>query len=205
MNYRRYPGYRVVRILVGDTLPRIALRELNDAARWPEIASVNDLRSPYIVGIGAPTSERTRRPGDTLKVPSTRAYWIGSGDEDNLYGRDLILTDRRLVAENGDFALVRGRANLHQALLHRLRTQPTELLRHPKYGCHVHLVLGEKLRPLSAALGQGFVVRALRAEPRVREVVRADVSPDGDILRIASTVQPVAENDPLDLNLVYSR
>lgn len=205
MNYRRYPGYRMVRILVGDTLPRLALRELGSADRWPELADVNELRAPFIVGVGAPVTANTRRPGDTIKVPSTRAYWIGSGDEEDLYGRDVALVDRRLVAEGGDFGLARGRGNLHQALTHRVQTRPTELLRHPKYGCHVHVVLGEKVRGLSAALGQGFVVRALRAEPRIRTVLRADVEPEGDILRIMCTVQPVAENDPLDLNLVYPR
>jgi nucleoid-associated protein YgaU len=40
----------------GDSLWRIAKRELGDEHRWPEIAQANHLRAPYRLLIGQPVS-----------------------------------------------------------------------------------------------------------------------------------------------------
>lgn len=45
----------------GDALWKIAARELNDSGRWPEIAELNRLQSPYILHVGQSLRMPTRK------------------------------------------------------------------------------------------------------------------------------------------------
>lgn len=57
--YGRRPGSgRTYTVVPGDHLYGIALAQLGDAARWPEIAELNDITDPYII-----------QPGDVLQLP----------------------------------------------------------------------------------------------------------------------------------------
>lgn len=49
-------------VKAGDTLSWIAAKRLSDARRWPEIADLNDIRSPYLLHVG-----------QVLKLPKWRA------------------------------------------------------------------------------------------------------------------------------------
>lgn len=65
INYAKPEKVRQVRIRGRDTLERIALRELKDALRWPEIVILNNLKPPYIDPAGG---DGVKKPGDTLLV-----------------------------------------------------------------------------------------------------------------------------------------
>jgi hypothetical protein len=86
----------------GDTLIGIAGQALGNTSRWEEIASLNDLRSPYIDPRGG---QGVARIGDVLRLPTVGepiAVSIGRADEkiDTIaYGKDLRLDD-------GDLAVI---------------------------------------------------------------------------------------------------
>lgn len=201
---RAIGGIRTVRILVGDTIQRIAARELDDAGRWPELIWLNDLSPPYIV---ATQAEATAQPGtlyygQSLQVPAPRSAASAVVDPESVYGRDIELRRGMLKVANGDIGLLSGLPNLRQAIEHRLVTEPGELLYHPTYGCFVRASLGEKNTQTASLRARWFIDRALRDEPRLQSVSHMEVLVDGDAINLNVEVVPVAENTPTDLNLV---
>lgn len=192
-------------VQAGDTLRMIALRELGDAMRWPEIADLNELRPPYIIGsIDAADRQRaTLIWGDRILLPKGSATTEIVRYED-LYGADLDLTGGRLTAgTDGDWAIMSGGDNLLAALGRRMRTRTGDLLAHPKYGCDVAAILGFKLRPVSLLLGAGFVRRAAMADPRVERIESVTTAASGDAALFGVTVQPIGGDTPATLNLVF--
>lgn len=201
----RVYGWRETRILVGDTLSVIALRELGDAARWVDLASLNDLREPYLV---ATVQERVAQPrtlayGDKIRIPNTRRQEVAVTDWAALYGKDVGLWDRRLRVANGDIQVREGLDNLSQAIVHRIATDPGEILRHAWYGCHARVALGEKLNLVVRLLVQAFVVEALREEPRIANLVRADIESGPDWIGLSILANPIDGSTPVEANLVF--
>jgi len=62
-------GFRSVELRRGDTLQRVALRELGDAARWVDIALLNSLRPPYVVDDGADAGDGVAYAGMSILIP----------------------------------------------------------------------------------------------------------------------------------------
>lgn len=194
---------RSYRIMQGDTLRAIAQREYLDATRWVELASLNDLKPPHIIGSADPADRLTGTViwGDTIRImtPVTRFM---TPPADDLYGKDVGLSQGQLMAVAGDLALAEGVPNLVQALNHRIKTLTGELLYHPDYGCFVQLALGLKLEPIVSLMGAAWVQEALKQEPRLSAVEKVTARSEGDRLAIAATVMAVGNNTPIDLNLV---
>lgn len=190
----------------GEDLRAIATRELGDAARWAEIARLNNLRLPFIVRSWRPADRlpHTLIWGDPLLVP-----WPSNAALPptivSTHGSDLLLSHGHLqVTGEGDLALTRGADNLIQALSHRIKTLLGELAYHPRYGCNVTLALGLPTAPFSSLMAAAWVNEALKAEPRVFQIhyVKADVA--GDTIRVAAKITLVGDNSPTDLNLVLN-
>jgi phage baseplate assembly protein W len=201
---KQVPAFRTLRIHAGDTLQKIALREMGSAERWRDLIYLNNLSYPYIVAdaaaaLGAPG---TLYYGQQIRVPAATSAVGAVTDAEELFGKDVSLSGGVLAEDNGDFAVERGIANFHQAIQLRLDTDPGDLMYHPDYGCHVRSVIGEKHTPTWQGLANGFVQRALLSEPRVRRVLRAAVESAGDTIRVEATVIPIQENTAADLNLV---
>lgn len=187
-------GYRQVETRHGDTLERIALRELGDASRWYDLAHLNGLRPPYLTDDPAAASPRTPLTGTLLMVPASASVPSGVADPAStgatdpaaLFGRDIGLSQGWLTAEaTGDLAVTTGLANLDQALSHRLETDPGELLYHPDYGCRVRDLLGHGINPALGQLGAAFVDQALRADPRVARTEAARITFGAETLRVS--------------------
>jgi phage baseplate assembly protein W len=81
-------------------------------------------------------------------------------------------------------AMVDGRDNLVQALLLRLSVDRGELagLAHARYGSRIYDLIGQPMDSANQELLRRYVREALKAEPRVKEILWVRVS--------ASTVQP---------------
>lgn len=109
-------------------------------------------------------------------------------------------------ATTTDLATVAERENLAQALMLRLLTEQGALapLGHPQYGCRLVTLIGRLNTTATRNLARLYVIEALRAEPRVRQLTQLDVLPAPgapDTIRIELTVEPLHDNDPLALSL----
>ncbi len=102
---------------------------------------------------------------------------------------------------------VRDEANLVQALLMRLLVDRGELegLGHPPYGSRIQDLIGEPLDRANLQLLRRLVQEALRADPRVREVVRVVVIPrtgEPGVVDIQAAVQ-AGEHTEVTLELSF--
>lgn len=189
----------------GDSLRRIALRELGDALRWIELANINQLRPPYLVE-SLNSADRQRATlvwGDRIAIPLGKVTEAVSLADDVL-GRDAALLQGRLAATSaGDWAVMAGDANFRQALAHRLKTPTGDLPAHPAYGCDSLAILGLRNVRAMQMLLIGFVRRAIAMDPRAARVDQAQTAAQGDQLRLRVRVTPVDRNTPTDLNLVF--
>ncbi len=182
-------GYRFVEIQYGDTLQSIAARELQDATRWPELISFNDLRPPYIAAVA---SAGVLRYGDQILIPAPTPVISTTSDPERVFEADIALTKGKLIAVDGDFAVVAGRPNLHQALRHRVETERGELLFHPEYGSFVRRLIGAVNGPTSSLLAAQYAKSAVLMDPRVATVTQATAEVSGDTIRVSIELQPVA-------------
>lgn len=193
-------------VLPGDTLQRIALREMGAADRWPELIYLNNLRAPYIVATAAEAEVQpgTLWPGQRIRIPRNTDTATAVTPPEDLYGADVRLVHGELRTEDGDLLITEGIPNLNQAIRHRLHTEPEELLRHPRYGCKIWWVLGLPNTGAQRQFAELFVRQALRDEPRISVVQSVESQTvSGDELRITARVAPVQSNTPFDANLVF--
>ncbi len=114
------------------------------------------------------------------------------------------------VRRRRDLGVAAGIDNLTQALANRLKTRKGELapLGHPDYGSRHHELLGEPNVPRTRNLIKLYVLQALRDEPRVEAVLKADVRPEHnpprDTVRIELSVQLAGVPSPLNLVVPFS-
>jgi phage baseplate assembly protein W len=77
-------------------------------------------------------------------------------------------------------------------------------LGHPDYGCRLAELIGRLNNDATRNLAKLYVLLALGAEPRVKEVVSVDVTPDpGDRTRITIAIVLVPIDSQTALNLVF--
>ena len=63
-------GFRLVPTRRGDTLQDVAVRELGDAARWYDLAAINDLLPPFLTDDPQQAGPRVLLTGQDLKIPA---------------------------------------------------------------------------------------------------------------------------------------
>jgi hypothetical protein len=189
---RESPSYRVADTRRGDSLRRIALRELGHAGRWVELALLNGLRPPYLVDDEDGRADGVLVAGDGIRVPAASAVVDAGVNPDEVFGRDIKLEGGRLLAEGGDLVLEGGLDNYLQALRHRLQVTKRELGFHPEYGNFAPGLKGRKNGPAVASLAAFYVRSALLEDERTAEVPRCVASMVGDVLSVDADVVPVA-------------
>jgi hypothetical protein len=200
---RSWGGVREYVVLHGDTLRSIAINEVGDPAAWVDLASLNDLRAPYIspTGMG-----RTVRPGQSLLLPT-----LGDGGQTTTIERDIANLEREVLgttlkltdvggfevnAAGDDFVYVSGMdayiQNVERVLF---LTELGENTVYPRSGM---------LRPVGEKNGAGMpeavAVSARRAalqDPRTGRVVDVDLVEGGDSLSAVLTLQPRALGGPV--------
>lgn len=191
-------GYRRVQVEWGDTLQRLASRELGDASLWPTIASINKLVPPYLTGDRELASANVLLYGETIIIPGVNEEMSpGSTTAEDVFLRDVSLAGGTLHVSDGDFDIMAGRANLRQALTHRVQTETGELIFHTNYGCRVHELKGEKNTAVAGLLSAVFAREAVAEDPRVRSVTSADAEVDGDAIRVEVRAQTISGH-PVD-------
>jgi phage baseplate assembly protein W len=185
-------GYRQVTVLQTDTLQRIALRELGDAERWPDIAQFNDLHPPYISTDSSYASDaQVVAPGATILVP-TAASQVNATASTDVLGADLRLVNGELVIDGGDLAVVSGMDNLSQALKVRIGIDKEELVFHPEFGSWIRKLIGTGAGPTTAQLAALYVRSALIEDDRVQQVTSVTTVVNGDKFNVTAKVQIVS-------------
>ena len=192
------PNVRYVEVRHGDDLRRIALREMGDAAKWLDLVVLNELRPPYIA---AEPSVGVLAYGDQIMVPSASSYVEASANPDEVFSIDVRVNRGDLEAEDGDFALISGVANLTQALSHGVTVEKRELAFHPTYGCHVRSLLGRMNGASAGQLAAFYVKSALLEDERVQSVPSCTAQVVGDQIFVTANVLPVS-GKRVDLKLV---
>lgn len=190
---KKITGYRSVSTLVGDTLERVAMRELGDASQWYDLASLNNLVPPYLVDDPALLGPGLLLTGqDPLLVPSTAPPATGVAQAPSVFGTDCLLQKGQLQAgSGGDFATVSESANLTQALTMRLGTHPGDLVYHPSFGCRAYTLLGKGGTPVTDQLAAAFVAAAVSGDPRISRAENTVATTVGDVLACSSTAVAV--------------
>jgi phage baseplate assembly protein W len=124
---------------------------------------------------------------------------------DRSRGEDL---KTRVRPETGevDLLLASGVANLSQALLLRFLTPAGDLavLGHPDYGSRLYELLGERNTETTRNRAKLFVLLALKAEARVRQVLNVKVTQNrAEPTRMDIAVSLLAQDSDTPLNLVF--
>jgi len=187
-------GYRYAPTRRGDTLQRVAFRELGDASNWAQLAWFNNLLPPYITDDEALAGPRVLLSGQSIKIPSaTNESEPTVSTADNVLLTDCALTGGKLtVDESGDLTLVSGRDNLKQAINHRVRTDMGELIYHPGYGCKLQRRKGRKNNAVVVLLGRMDIQESLKQETRLKSINSITVTAEGDVLSVQANVTPIS-------------
>lgn len=116
-------------------------------------------------------------------------------------GRDLELRTRE-ETNQVDLELLQGVDNLKQALLLRFLTMRGELtvIGHPTYGSRLFDLIGEPNTETNRNRAKLYVLEALQAEPRVKEIISVEVSPVNKVqIRIEVALRALDSNNVLNL------
>lgn len=186
-------GFRFADTHFGDSLQKIALRELGDASRWPELISYNELVPPFITDDAAEAGPGVLLSGQPILVPSAAALTTGPTKQEDVFGTDVALDEAGgMVTDGVDFVMVRGNANLIQALGGRIRTPRGALMFHPVYGCDVRRFIGTVNGPTKGLLTAQLVRGTVQQDPRVTRAQSSRATVDGDKIVAEAVVETIA-------------
>ena len=214
-------------IRLGDTLQMIAFQKLGDTDDWYSLASLNDLKYPYIVNSNDDKMVNPLHlvsPGDTISLPTTtdsldniKDDTLTSYEKDSVYdttlGMDLKLTHQQgrnlneetafLTPTNSkeDVATISGMDNLRQSIEMRLLTRYGTYLNHPSYGTYLYDYLGKNVNKSSLQEITTEVLRTITTDTRVKKATITDASIDGGSLYIAVTIEALDFDEALTLFL----
>jgi phage baseplate assembly protein W len=170
---RQRPRVRRAETQVGDSLQRVAARELGDATRWPLLATLNNLVPPYITDDPGAVTDRVILSGTALLVPDSgrTAQAQPAPDPARTFGVDVSNRGGGMAADDdGDLRIVSGYANFTQALSNRLETNLRELLFHSSYGNGARDLIGRSGNSSNRFLAASLVKRAIVGDDRVERV-----------------------------------
>lgn len=178
------PPTRLVQTRRGDTLLRVASRELADPERWYELVFLNGLRPPYLTDDPAAVRDGVLLTGAPLRVPAPADLVTAAVDPAAVFGQDVQLTRGELTTSAGDLSVITGTANLAQAIRHVVATDLGDLLWHPRYGCGAHRLVGQRANPALLQFADALVQRAVNSDPRIDRVSESATAIADDVLRV---------------------
>lgn len=205
------PSVRDYIIPSNITLEEIALFELQDSARWVEIAELNNMLEPYIVQNKQEKVDGVFSPGDKILIPSGGSSF---GEipifRDSPLLDDLTQLERSMgidlkmnedgdleLTNTGDLAIVRGLDNALQAIVTKLKYSKGDLMEHPDIG--VGLKVGSKQADVGEV--RAAIVDSLTSDPRFEKITGLAILKEGNTLRINFSLKLRNVNQPIPLEL----
>lgn len=184
----------ITTLRVDETLIDVAARALGNFELWPQIATLNGLKPPYV---GAVASPGVAAFGTQLILPTpgTQISAIGTlpNYNTNFLGNDLYIgpINGSMPPWAGDFQIIGGYKNLAWALGRRIQTNLGSLMYHPAYGCRIPPEVGAVQSNVTIGHINAFGKSALQSDPRVASVISTTSS-----LGVNGAVQFVAQVQP---------
>ena len=210
--FQSLPATRQVIVNRGDTLERIAQRELNNSVRWVEIAELNNLKYPYVVEDFTNTQSNIVRPGDTILVPQAIVDGFSNAPKgaenpissnfselEKSFGIDIRLDKNFDLAlgANQDIQLVGSSDNMTQAILLKLFYEQGEVMSAPGLG--VGLIVGSKLGDLQDL--RRAIINSLNQDIRIERVTDLNIRRNGPEVNIAFNIFVKRVDIPIPVKL----
>lgn len=195
-------GWTTYTVRVGDTLGSIAIKQLGDYARFPEIAQINNIfLSDFSLGgfvgkqIKLPIEKKT-----VFNKEGNLVYWRNIPKEstqqslqEEVIGRDLYLGPNRdmQVDNSGDLKCTLPREGFQQNIEDSVTMPQGTLPLYPEWGNPIEV--GNVNLSISQAMIKSRLEAVIAADPRVRGVV-TDITKTkqiGDRIYFESQVEPL--------------
>lgn len=184
-------GYRFVDTRFGDTLQKIAARELNDAARWGDLIAFNNLVPPYLTDDPDEVGPGVLLTGSQILIPAGAPVISTTTDPNLVFDIDIQLLKGLLQVTDGDLSVVAGRDNFRQAMKNRIDSQRGDLIFHMEYGSLCRSVIGAVNGPTSGLIVAEYAKASLLADDRVSDVDQSVATITGDRIELDIEVIPV--------------
>lgn len=203
---------RQVKYEAGQTLERIAQRELGDSTRWGEIVEVNGLKAPYVTDDLSSTDDAVLRPGDPMLIPTPSRNGFsqvpsakdikttrGLSELEKSLGTDLKLTpDFDLSLSNSnDLEVVSGASNLAQAVILKLSYEKGEVMRYPEMGAN--LTPGRKFPPVEAI--KDGLTNTLLQDTRIERIENLSIVRDNSSAHLTFTIKVKSIDIPVPIRI----
>jgi hypothetical protein len=179
--------YKTVKMTSATTFDKLAQDEYGDPSLGVLLAYYNKIQN-----------EHTVEAGTALKIPvltiqdqnlNNRIY--APPELQDCYGRDIALTESGgFRIDMGDFAVIKGPQNLHQAVGNRLTTAAGKRIRIGSYG--VRNSIGDPMAMNSYLMAT--IEQTLKEDPRIASVDGLEIEGKGDKLYINVTYTDINSN-----------
>ncbi len=186
---------RQVKLKAGQSLERLAQKELGDSTRWGEIVEINGLKAPYISDDPKESRDGVLKAGSNILIPTS----LKDGFSETPVGKQNKLTkgmselERNLgvdfkidkdfdlvLSSSGDFELVAGGDNMTQGTILKLSYEPGDVMLYPSLGAG--LAVGRKFPPIEDITDR--ITSSLLQDSRINKVTDIALTRDGGALYI---------------------
>jgi hypothetical protein len=179
--------YNIIQMRSTTTFDSLAKEYLGDPSLGPLIAYYNKIQNEHEVESGS----EIRIPILTRTQNNQGNKIYASPEMQDNYGRDIALNDNGgFTVDAGDFAIVKGRKNLSQAMGSRFTTSTKKRIRLGAYG--IRATIGDPLAVNSFLLGS--IEQTAYEDPRIDRVDDINFQGKGDALFISVTYTDINGN-----------
>ena len=171
-----------VYVRTGESLEKLARRELGDADKAPLIMEFNNLSPSDIFAddwSGRELSIPYTESVDTERLRNN--FVLDSQNGIKILGRDLT---NDIDVSNGDLVLTQHTANLFQALDNVIQTPMGAIPEEPEYGTNIVQIENGAIPQIAGEMISVEVQRALMTNPRVSAISGVTARRDGDTFRV---------------------
>jgi len=184
-------------IRTGESLERVAQRELGDADKAPLIMEFNDLTPSDIFAddwngreLSIPYSE----PTNNARLANN--FVLDSQSGVKVLGRDLT---NDLEVQGGDLVLNQHTANLFQSLDNIIQTPAGAIPEDPEYGNRILQISNGAVPRIAGEMISTEIKRALMTNPRIASVTGITAIREQDAFKVKYQVTPVNHLTEADL------